>query len=83
MDEKIREWYMREYPTDTLGQDLSTKASFTDLFIAIATNRLYQTMGVGDSLVRERLFEKLSALLGKDYDFVYDAWLAGSLQEVM
>ena len=83
MVEKIREWYMKMYPTDDLGERLSETASFTDFFVAVATGKVYETMGVGDSLVRERLFEKLSELLGKDYDFVYDIWLAGSLEGVM
>ena len=40
---------------------------------------IYDYMGVGDcvgdSLVRERLFTRLSEMLGLDYDHVYELWL--------
>lgn len=33
--------------------------------------------GVGDSVVRERVFAELSARIGCGYDDIYDAWLNG------
>ena len=31
--------------------------------------------GVYDSLVRERIFEKLAEIIGTDYDYIYDQWV--------
>ena len=83
MIEKIKEWYQGNFPDDEVGEKLNGEASFTDFFVAVATGTVYKTMGVGDSLVRERLFERLSEILGKPYAYVYDIWLAGSLEGVM
>ena len=82
MDSLIKVWYEETYPEDTLGQDLNNKASFKDFLSAVACNKVYETMGVGDSLVRERLFTKLSELTGKSYSAIYDLWLSGALKEV-
>ena len=82
MDEIIREWYVENFPTDDLGKDLAD-ATFKDFFVAVATNDVYRTMGVADSLVRERLFERLSDLLNKPYSFIYDMWLEGATKEVI
>lgn len=81
MDEIIRVWYAENYPTDDLGKDLAD-VSFKDFFCAVATNKVYETMGVADSLVRERLFEHLSNLIKKPYSFIYDMWLDGAMKEV-
>ena len=36
---------------------------------------IYDYIGVGDSLIRERLFTRLSKMLGLDYDHIYEMWL--------
>lgn len=82
MDEIIRVWYVKNYPTDDLGEELS-EVTFKDFFAAVAMNKVYETMGVADSLVRERLFERLSKLLGRPYGFIYDMWLEGATKEVI
>ena len=84
MDQKIKEWYVKMYPTDELGPALNEEVTFTDLFETVATNGagVYDTMGAGDSIIRERLFEKLSELLGKPYAYVYDLWLSSPVKEV-
>lgn len=38
----------------------------------------YDIIGVGDSLLRERVFSVLSYITGLDYDVFYDAWLHGT-----
>lgn len=74
----IKEFYLKEYPTDELGLELNEKGTFTDLItILIADGDVYDYIGVGDSLVRERLFEELAKQLKKPYDWVYDLWLNG------
>lgn len=72
----IKEFYLKEYPTDELGLELNEKATFTDLVtILIADMDVYDYIGVGDSLVRERLFEELATQLKKPYEWVYNMWL--------
>ena len=38
---------------------------------------VYDRLGVGESVVRERVFAELSARIGCGYDDIYDAWLNG------
>lgn len=79
MNELLKEFYMRTYPTDDLGQELDDRATFQDLFNALDTYKcVYNLFGVGDSIIRERLFERLAFLLGTDYDYVYEQWLLGA-----
>ena len=62
----IASWYQRNYPTDDLGYRLSN-VTFAELHDALREGRdIYKLIGVGDSLVRERLFEKLAQILGEE-----------------
>ena len=74
----IREWYMENYPDDELGEEI-TSMTFESLWIypEYAEQEgmkmdIYDIIGVGDSIVRERLFEALSTVYNKNYDVVYD-----------
>jgi len=72
----IKEYYMNQYPTDELGVEINEKATFVGLVTELfARNDVYDYIGVGDSLIRERLFEELANQLNKPYDFVYDMWM--------
>ena len=71
----IKEFYLNEYPTDELGVELNAGATFGGLWAAIRGGILYQYLGVGDSLVRERVFEKFSQITGHSYDYIYNQWL--------
>ena len=58
---KIREWYMNEFPTDDLGVEINTEATFIGLIQVLANySDVYLYLGVVDSLVRERCVEKIS-----------------------
>lgn len=72
---KIKEFYCENYPSDELGLEINPKANFESLFIVIKGGLFYEYIGVFDSLVRERIFEKLSELTGRDYNFIYQEWL--------
>jgi len=75
-DMNIKEYYLNEYPTDELGLELNENVSFIGLLINLYEgNDVYDYIGVGDSLVRERLFERLSNILNKPYNYVYGLWL--------
>jgi hypothetical protein len=79
----IREFYLATYPTDELGLELNPNTTINGLLRAIVTNAdVYEYIGVSDSLVRERLFEKLAEEFELDYNDIYDMWLESSLQNV-
>lgn len=67
---------MSAYPTDELGGEINESATFNGLFeIMDMRQDVYAYMGVHDSIVRERVFEKLSNIMGVDYDYIYDQWM--------
>ena len=73
---KIKDWYKEEYPTDKLGDDIKKDITFYDIFDALDNYQdIYETMGVDDSIIRERVFAKLAELMEVDYDYIYDQWL--------
>lgn len=70
----IKKWYVKAYPTDDLGPELV--GNFAGALDTMAKGGdIYDYMGVGDSLVRERLFTRLSEMLCLDYDHIYELWL--------
>ena len=75
-DMSIREFYLENYPTDDLGLELNETPTFPGLLNQlIVDGDVYRYIGVSDSLVRERLFEKLTEELKVSYDYVYNLWL--------
>ena len=74
--QSIKSYYVDTYPTDNIGQEINDEASFEGLNKALDCKiDVYEYLGVGDSLVRERVFWKLSDLMGVSYDVIYDKWL--------
>jgi hypothetical protein len=71
----IRNYYVNEFPSDDLGLEIDPKANFESLWLAIRGDMVYEYIGVSDSVIRERLFEKFSQLTGHDYDYIYQEWL--------
>ena len=71
----VKEFYLNEYPTDELGEELNGGATFGGLWKAIRGGIVYEYLGVGDSLIRERVFEKFSKITGHSYDYIYNEWL--------
>ena len=72
----IKQFYLENYPTDELGLELKDDTTFTGLLNELFTkNDIYGYIGVGDSIIRERLFMELSEILKCSYDYVYDLWL--------
>lgn len=75
-DTKVKEWYQEMYPTDDLGEEINDDITFYDVFRCLDNyGDIYDFLGVGDSLVRERVFEELAQIMGVDYDYVYEQWL--------
>ena len=72
----IKQFYLENYPTDELGIELKDDTNFTGLLNELITNNdVYGYIGVGDSIIRERLFMELSKILKCSYDYVYNLWL--------
>jgi hypothetical protein len=71
----IRQFYLDNYPSDELGLEINPNANFESLWIAIRGGELYDYIGVFDSVIRERIFEKFSEITGHDYDYIYNEWL--------
>lgn len=73
---KIREWYMNTYPTDDVGKEINAEVTFYDLFKALDTYKdVYDTLGVTDSLIRERAFQKLAEIMDVGYNYIYNQWV--------
>ena len=73
----IKDFYLNTYPTDELGVELIETATFVGLLDILHNNSkdVYDYIGVGDSIVRERVFERLAEILEMPYDYVYNLWL--------
>lgn len=77
MFEYIKNYYLNEYPTDELGADINPRADFDGLLMVLNEgDDVYEYLGVSDSLVRERVFQKLADIMGVDYNQIYDMWLS-------
>lgn len=72
----IKEFYLKNYPHDELGNDINESATFEGLLRALIINEdVYEYIGVHDSIIRESIFEELANILEVDYDHVYDLWM--------
>jgi hypothetical protein len=72
----IREFYVKNYPSDELGVELNETPTFAGLLNQlIVGGDVYRYIGVADSIVRERLFERLAEELNVKYEYVYNLWL--------
>ena len=72
----IRDYYLTHFPTDALGTEINPHASWGGL-IDVLNNQgdVYQYIGVGDSMIRERLFWGLSQITATPYNEIYAKWL--------
>ena len=74
---KLKSYYMNKYKTDELGVEIKSNITFNDLFKCLdGYNCVYDFIGVGDSIVRERLFSALAIVMECDYDYIYNQWLS-------
>lgn len=72
----VRE-YMLRYADDSLWEECNPTLKFKDVLLKCFDRQdVYDLIGVGDSILRETLFDTLSSLLlCCDYDEVYKRWL--------
>jgi hypothetical protein len=76
--DKVKDWYCAQYPTDELGEEIREDITFMDVFDCLDRYMdVYDCLGVWDSIVRERVFTKLAEIMevDSDYDYVYDQWM--------
>lgn len=72
----IRKWYLKTFPEDTFGKEINSEATFMDVFEALDWHTsVYNAIGVGDSIIRERVFDELAKITGYDLDVIYDQWM--------
>jgi hypothetical protein len=72
----IKEYYTINYPYDELGLEIKDKANFYGLLNHLILGYdIYKYIGVHDSVIRERLFNKLADDMNVSYDYVYSLWL--------
>lgn len=75
-DNLVRDWFMRNYPDDQLGEEIDPDLTFDDALRAVARgDGFYDALGVGDSIVRNLVFEELAVRYDVNYGDVYEAWL--------
>ena len=73
---KVKEWYLKEYNTDELGKEINEEITFYDIFYALDRYKdIYEILGVEDSMVRERVFQKLADIMKVEYNYIYEQWL--------
>ena len=78
MFERVKDWYIENYPEDDLGNELYGNISFARVLKALQDEEdVYDVIGVNDSVVRERLFQRLAEILNVSYDAIYNTWLHG------
>lgn len=76
MKRKVRKWYMKNFPTDNLGKEIKKGLTFADVMFGLAYRMdIYEVIGEGDSIIRERIFGELSKIMGCSYDKIYYLWL--------
>lgn len=73
LDQNIKTWYQGKYETDELGEELND-VTFNELEKRMrAGEDVYDILGVGDSIVRERVFDFADRYGKKN---LYDLWLS-------
>lgn len=75
LKDNIRSWYCMTYKSDGLGSHIDSHATFQDIFDCLdARGNIYDTIGIFDSVVRERIFEELAKVIGEDYNYIYSQY---------
>lgn len=90
-NENIKQWYHKAYPTDDEYEWMNDDITFKKLLEEMTSfytypqidpgDVYYRAIGAEDSLIRERIFEKLAEILNVNYDVIYNLWL-GDVEEI-
>lgn len=72
----VKDNYVQDFPTDDLGKEINKDLNFLQLFNGLLCGKdIYEMLDVSDSLIRERVLERLAYLMGIDYQIIYYLWL--------
>ena len=74
---KVADWYAEKYPDDAEVMYGANDIALGDIipYMLDYDKDFYELVGVGDSVVRERIFEELANIYGVSYDDIYYLWL--------
>lgn len=78
MNELIKEFYAKTYPTDDMVDEMDNSITFQQLLNELIKGNgynIYEIIGVDDSLIRERVFLRLSEIMNIEYEYIYNLWL--------
>lgn len=83
LDTKVKEWLLKEYPDEEdFIVDMPEDLTFNDVHEKLLNHDdIYETLNVGDSVIREKVFYGLEEATGYDYDYFYYLWLYGPEDE--
>ena len=78
MGRNVKTWYHECFETDPCWEDIRDNITFGDIWNKPQGADVYNVIftGYGDSLVRERIFDEIATITGRDYETVYDTMFA-------
>jgi hypothetical protein len=73
---EIKTWYLSTYSDDKQGVNIKWDITFEQAAYCLKSKEdFYEFIGVEDTIIRERIFEKIAELYEIDYSVVYNQWL--------
>lgn len=83
LDSKFAVWFKEFYEDDPWADDINPEVTFKELLDILEAkttgDELYDAMGADDSCVREALFNGLSDITKKPYEYFYDLYFSVEL----
>ena len=71
----IKDWYVKNYPSDPIGKEIK-HVGFRETYQGMKQGKdFYKTIGVQDSVVRERVFNQMAKENKKSYNDIYNTWM--------
>lgn len=83
LNQSVKQWLLREYPEEEdFIVDMPDDLTFNDVHEKMLKHEdIYEILNVGDSVIREKVFNGLVEATGYDYDYFYYLWLYGPEDE--
>lgn len=77
LNSSVKTWYTTAFRCDDLGYELPDNLTFEDVFNCLDRRKsIYKLLSpAADSVIRERVFQKLASIMHVDYDYIYEQWL--------
>ena len=77
---RVLDFYASFYPNDEEGKNINPNLTFSSLLRGMKKGvGFYDMVGVGDSIIRERIFVTLADLYANsDYGAIYSLWMFGA-----